>query len=43
MVRVKHMTHPIGDKVLPETTNMAYEEVTEELSPHMQDFVDAVS
>jgi hypothetical protein len=43
MVRVKHMTHPIGDKASLEATDMASKEVTKALSPHMQDSVDVAS
>jgi hypothetical protein len=43
MARIKHMTHPISDKALPETASMAYEDVTEALSPQMEGFADVAS
>jgi hypothetical protein len=43
MIRVKHTTRPIGNKVLLETTNMASEEVTKALLSHMQGSAGATS
>jgi hypothetical protein len=43
MVHIKHAAHPISDSALPETRDMASEDVTEALSRQREDSADATS